>query len=132
MDFLGHYITLNALIFGPAIIILGFCQYLIYKYFITYSKDTVEELNDKSFLGMEGTQRTPTGGLITMIIGFIIFAIMFSADFFWGDKTVDHLMNQKVFEDIQKQGQKNEAINGANQGSPDLNASGVSQSGHEP
>lgn len=82
MDFFGHHITQFTLTLGPMIILLGVGQFCFYKFFVSYSDRTVEELSEKSFLGLAGTSRTMTGGKITALVGLIIFVIMFFFRFF--------------------------------------------------
>lgn len=96
MDFFGHHITEGTLVLGPMFVVMGIGQYLFFKYGVSYSERTIEELNNNSFLGSEGTKRTPMGGKITICIGLTIFLVMFALDFFWGDKTEDLKMFQRI------------------------------------
>lgn len=84
MDFFGFNISQGTLTVGPTLILMGAAQYLVYKHIVVYSERTVEELNNKSFLGMGGTQKTPLGGKITFIFGWTVLIFMLILDFIFG------------------------------------------------
>lgn len=106
MDFFGHHIDQMTPVLGPVIILAGFGQYFFYKHIVSYSERTIEELDDKSLLGFEGTKRTPMGGKITMTLGLVIFLGMFMLDFFWGMKTEDLKFSEQVHKRMQESYQK--------------------------
>lgn len=80
MDILGHNFSQATVIVGPLLILSGFAQFIFYRFFLSYSGRTVEELNEKSFLGLAGTMRTKEGGKITMSFGVVVFVIMLASE----------------------------------------------------
>ena len=80
MEILGHQFSKPTLFIGPILILSGVLQFLFYRFFLTYSGRTVEELNEKSFLGLAGTMRTKEGGKITISFGVVVLVIMLASE----------------------------------------------------
>lgn len=101
MNLLGNHIAQMTLSLGPAIILMGFVQYLFFKHVRSYSDRTIEELNDKSFLGLEGTFKTKTGGKIMMVIGLIVFLVMVVSDLVSGPSFAESDLYKSTAESMQ-------------------------------